>query len=211
MSAQTGDDAPRAATRTGERRGRRAYGSGPAASQYRAVFLGPVGVGKTTAVSVLSDIPPVGTEVPLTGAEVSADAGAKTTTTVGIDYGEWKPMPGVTIALVGTPGQDRFSSVRSTLLTPWTRVVLWLMGDHLDLTAHAREWIDRIGADSLHRVIVAVTRTDDLESARAAIDPVLHDSGAANATVVLADPRDRRSVMDAVSKALDLPEEAPQR
>lgn len=194
---------------TGARRGRRAAHSTSDAARFRVVFVGPMGVGKTTAVGALTDVAAVGTEVPITGG--GDPATGKTTTTVGIDYGVWKPSTDLSIALVGTPGQDRFAAVRTSLIAPWTRVILWLYGDDPDLRAHARDWLDAIGAKPSMRLAVAITRTDDIAAARTLVEPILRESGLVDALVLAADPRDRGSVMNAVSAALGLPEEAQQR
>lgn len=68
--------------------------------QYKIIFTGPVGAGKTTAVNVLSDIPTVTTE-----ARASDAAGARDHT-VSVDYGILKVGDTEQIHLYGTPGQD---------------------------------------------------------------------------------------------------------
>ena len=50
----------------------------------KIVFSGPMGAGKTQAISSLSDIPVVSTEVKNTDLQTNA----KALTTVGMDYGE---------------------------------------------------------------------------------------------------------------------------
>lgn len=72
--------------------------------QYKIVFGGTMGAGKSAAIQVLSDIPVVATEAVNTDTE----AHAKLLTTVGIDYGEIHLEDGIKIGLYGTPGQDRF-------------------------------------------------------------------------------------------------------
>lgn len=72
--------------------------------QHKIVFSGPVGAGKTTAISAISDLPPVSTEQ-----EATDDTRLmKETTTVAMDYGSIS-LPGKSlIHLYGTPGQGRF-------------------------------------------------------------------------------------------------------
>lgn len=74
-------------------------------SSYKIVFSGPVGAGKTTAITSISDIEPFQTEEFATD-EVSD---LKENTTVAMDYGLIKLDDGERIHLYGTPGQDRFS------------------------------------------------------------------------------------------------------
>lgn len=73
----------------------------------KIVFSGPMGAGKTQAISSLSDIPVVSTEVMNT----DLDTNAKLLTTVGMDYGELTIEGGASIGLYGTPGQERFNFI----------------------------------------------------------------------------------------------------
>lgn len=73
-------------------------------SSYRVVFCGPVGAGKTTAITALSDAPPVLTEVRSDEARMAG----KKTTTVAFDYGRVALPSGDQLLLYGTPGQVRF-------------------------------------------------------------------------------------------------------
>lgn len=190
-------------------RGRRARHVLGAATRFRVAQLGPVGVGKTTAVRALSDVPTIGTDVALSTPERTAamNGAGKTTTTVGIDYGIWKPRPGMNVALVGTPGQERFGAVRSALMAPHTRVVLWLFGDRPGLAEQAWPWLVVLrGADMMGRTVVALTRTTETDSARTELHRVAHDLECPPPLVTSADPRDRNSVMRVVARALDIPE-----
>ncbi len=72
---------------------------------YKIVFTGPVGTGKTTAISSVSDIPIVSTEAKATENYVKE---MKQTTTVAMDYGMIKLGESVQVNLYGTPGQERF-------------------------------------------------------------------------------------------------------
>jgi len=73
-------------------------------SQIKLVFTGSVGAGKTTAITSLSEVPPIVTE-----ARPSDDvASRKSTTTVAMDYGQLTLEDGSKLHLYGTPGQRRF-------------------------------------------------------------------------------------------------------
>ena len=110
-------------------------------SDAEVVFIGPVGVGKTTAVQTLSSVPPINTEVMMfEGAEEFLHT-SKTTTTVGIDYGMWVRPDGKVIGLFGTTGQDRFTDSRTPLLNPDAGIVIWLYGDSDTLGADLGSWI----------------------------------------------------------------------
>ena len=72
--------------------------------QYKIVFGGTMGAGKSAAIKALSDTGVVSTEA----VNTDTQAHQKALTTVGIDYGEISLDDGTKIGLYGTPGQDRF-------------------------------------------------------------------------------------------------------
>lgn len=73
--------------------------------QYKIIFSGPVGAGKSTAIKVLSDIDVVATEARASDHVKKI----KETTTVAMDYGRINLDTETTVHLYGTPGQERFS------------------------------------------------------------------------------------------------------
>ncbi len=75
--------------------------------QYKIVFAGSMGAGKTEAIRSLSDIPVLLTEA----FNTDQHSHAKLETTVGIDYGEVSLDDGLKIGLYGTPGQSRFDFI----------------------------------------------------------------------------------------------------
>jgi signal recognition particle receptor subunit beta len=72
--------------------------------EIKLVFTGSMGAGKTTAISAISEIPVINTDVRTIG----EDAERKKTTTAAMDYGELTLDDGNKLRLYGTPGQERF-------------------------------------------------------------------------------------------------------
>jgi signal recognition particle receptor subunit beta len=81
-------------------------------NEYKILFTGPMGAGKTTAISSISETAPVLTDV--YNNDTSVD---KASTTVGLDYGQLTLDNGDRVRFFGTPGQDRFDFLWKILIT----------------------------------------------------------------------------------------------
>lgn len=128
----------------------------------RVTFCGPLGVGKTTAVTAAASGRVVFSEAHWSAtSSIVARGWPKQATTVGIDYGEWQISDERRVALLGTPGQLRFTEARLHTANRETDLILWLFGDTDAAVDDARTWLDLLDArHPRHAFTVVVTRLD---------------------------------------------------
>lgn len=127
------------------------------ATNYKLVFSGPVGAGKSTAIQSLSDIEAVNTD-----ANASDETKRmKKTTTVAMDYGVVNLASGDLVHLYGTPGQRRFDFMWSILSEDALGLILTLSADAADPVADLRTFVAEF-RDFIERtsLVVGITRTD---------------------------------------------------
>lgn len=134
-------------------------------SDYKIIITGPVGAGKTTAISVLSDIPPVITDE--AASDMTLDR--KQRTTVALDYGLMKLDDQERVHLYGTPGQERFSFMWDILTEGGLGLVLLIDNSRKEPFRDLQFFLDafRNFIDST-AVTIGITRMD--EKASPAID-----------------------------------------
>lgn len=175
--------------------------------EHQVVFVGPFGVGKTTALRVVSDIPVVNTDVASSEAEAGASGQGKTTTTAGFDYGEWRFPDNTKVSLIGVPGQDRFEAMWDIMLPRSSAIVLWLYGDRDAKLMECSKWLNALAKrKSIARLAVAVTRLPDAGQ-EAALNPYreLVSQYHPLAPIITADPRHQSDVLQAITMALTTP------
>jgi hypothetical protein len=159
----------------------------------KLVIAGGFGVGKSTLVASVSEIPPVNTEAWMTQAGESVDplsgSSAKTTTTVAMDFGRVTLAPDLLLYLFGTPGQPRFWPMWDDLCRGASGAVVLVDTRQLDASFPAVNYFEN---DTDVPFIVAVNLFDgklthSLEKVR---DALCLDE---RTPLVTVDARDRRS------------------
>lgn len=125
--------------------------------QHKIIFTGPVGAGKTTAISSISDIPVVKTE-----ANASDDVMIrKSNTTVAMDYGVLNLDQGAKVHLYGTPGQERFDFMWDILTIGGVGLVIMLDNAREDPLQDMEQFLKAFETFiEKNAVAIGVTRTD---------------------------------------------------
>jgi len=126
-------------------------------SAFKIIFTGPVGAGKTTAISSISDEPPIQTDA------IASDMtkSRKSATTVAMDYGTLNLDDGERMHLYGTPGQERFDFMWEILTNGGIGLVLLLDNSRPDPFKDLRFFLDSFKEfiDST-KLVIGVTQMD---------------------------------------------------
>ncbi len=126
-------------------------------SQYKIIFTGPVGAGKTTAIDSISDVPPIKTDSTAT----DMTKNRKKATTVAMDYGIMNLDDGEKIHLYGTPGQERFDFMWDILTVGGIGLILLLDNSRADPFQDMKFFLDSFsGFISETSVAIGVTQMD---------------------------------------------------
>jgi signal recognition particle receptor subunit beta len=120
-------------------------------SQYKIIFTGPVGAGKTTAINAISDVPPIKTDA----AASDMTKNRKASTTVAMDYGVMNLAGGEKIHLYGTPGQERFDFMWDILTVGGIGLILLLDNTRADPFQDMKFFLDAFNK-FIHNTSVAI-------------------------------------------------------
>jgi len=135
-------------------------------SQYKIIFTGPVGAGKTTAIESISDVPPIKTDA--TASDMTKNR--KSSTTVAMDYGIMNLAGGEKIHLYGTPGQERFDFMWEILTTGGIGLILLLDNTRADPFQDMKFFLDSFQSFiAKTNVAIGVTQMDLSDK------PAIHD------------------------------------
>lgn len=122
---------------------------------YKMVFMGEPGAGKTTCIAALSQISPVNTDVACTD-ELSA---VKEQTTVALDYGELSLDGDLRLLLYGLPGQSRFSYMFDVVRDGLLGIVLLVDGAAADPLNGLSDTLNTYAAECRKRAcVVAINK-----------------------------------------------------
>jgi signal recognition particle receptor subunit beta len=168
----------------------------------KILVAGGFGVGKTTAVTTISEIAPLTTEAEMTSVAAGVDDNTlvpgKTTTTVAMDFGRITIDDSLKLYIFGTPGQDRFGFMWADLARGALGALVMVDSRRLDDCYAAVDYFERMGLP----FVVAVNEFDgelahDLDTVRwaLAVDP--------SVPVISFDARRFLSVRDAVLLILE--------
>ena len=127
------------------------------AQEYIVLVAGPMGAGKTTAISALSEIPVVKTEA----LNTDLARNSKALTTVALDYGEITIGDGDKVRLYGVPGQERFDFMWKILERRALGLMLLLDNTAPDPLADLARFLKVFSdLDQRGALVVGVTRRD---------------------------------------------------
>lgn len=172
-------------------------------AELKFVITGTAGVGKTTAINTLSDIPTVCTDTETT----DELAQIKEVTTVAFDYGEVQLEGDICVRIYGTPGQDRFRHMWEILAEGALGLIILVDNTRpdpiADLSMYIHNFLDLINKTG---VAVGVTRYEKPSDFKLEhYYNYLNDVGL-TCPVIEVDPRQREdmvALMDALMATLE--------
>ncbi|UBU18159.1 GTP-binding protein [Nonomuraea gerenzanensis] len=168
----------------------------------KILIAGGFGVGKTTMVGSVSEVPPLRTEEYLTHASVGVDdlegLSGKSTTTVALDFGRITINDQLVLYLFGTPGQERFWFMWNDLVNGALGAVVLVDTRRLDVSFASIDFFENrgipfvVGVNCFHGVR---DRTPQEIRAALDLDPQV--------PLVLCDARDRKAGRDVLLTLID--------
>ena len=124
--------------------------------EFKIIFAGSMGAGKTTAITALSESEVVSTDV----ANSDRQAHSKLLTTVGIDYGQIMLPPDIKIGLYGTPGQERFELVWRIVTEGALGAIIMVDSSSAKAPQELPYYVEYFHRHKIKNIIVGMTHCD---------------------------------------------------
>lgn len=124
--------------------------------EYKIIFAGSMGAGKTTAIKALSETKVVSTDV----ANSDLKSHSKLLTTVGIDYGQIVLPPDTKIGLYGTPGQERFELVWRIVTEGALGAIILVDSSTEKAAEELPYYVEYFHKHDLNNIVIGLTHTD---------------------------------------------------
>lgn len=124
--------------------------------EYKIIFAGSMGAGKTTSIQSLSDDDVVSTDV----ANTDKKTHSKMLTTVGIDYGQIILPPDIKIALYGTPGQERFKMIWRIVTQGALGAIVLIDSTSQNAPTELPYYVDFFHKHGMDNIVIGLTHTD---------------------------------------------------
>ncbi|MFD9292020.1 ATP/GTP-binding protein [Streptomyces sp. NPDC060030] len=163
----------------------------------KLVVTGPFGVGKTTLIRTLSEIPTLHTEEVMTQSSTGLDDTAglpeKTTTTVAIDFGRLTVQDDLVLYMFGTPGQERFLPLWEDIARGALGALVMVDTRRLEDSFAVMDLVEEQGlpyAVAVNRFPDAPAHADEVLRKHLDLDP--------RTPLVQCDARERRASIDAL-------------
>ncbi|WP_407411898.1 GTP-binding protein [Acinetobacter sp.] len=158
--------------------------------QYKIVFAGTMGAGKTAAIQTISQIQVLSTEA------LNTDTAAhqKALTTVGIDYGEIALDEETKVGLYGTPGQERFNFMWGVICKGALGTILLIDHSISDPIAALNDYLSTF-KDMSENIIIGITHVDEKHTQSTAIYRQWQDQQKVSYPVFFVDARVKEDVL----------------
>lgn len=124
--------------------------------EYKIIFAGSMGAGKTSAIQALSDTKIVSTDVSNTDRATHG----KLLTTVGIDYGQIFLDSDTKISLYGTPGQRRFEVVWRVITKGALGAIILIDASSEEAAEELPYYLKYFNNQGISNMVVGLTHTD---------------------------------------------------
>lgn len=173
-------------------------------NDYKILFIGRSGVGKTTAINAVSQSKVIATDVAIT----SGGSEHKNTTTVGLDYGEFSialSEQNHLMRLYGVPGQERFGYSWEILQKGCSGVILLADATHKLLIEDVIYYTKIMSRNSnTLPMIIAVIKQDKLEASTLSYLKHKIEEIESKLPIIWIDARDSENIVAVLHKLLSM-------